>query len=174
LGLALRGNARLTYLSFFGFATQHSRIRRLLVIIGIEGGAFFLEESGCANVRGNGLERNGRLRHVEAVGKIVGVGVGVAEGVEAVGGFDVVEDAAEVVPGVGDLLGLGVGRDHDQGHAEAVDIAGVPADAVVDDFRSDVIIPAAPIVPSNDDGSVGPIRTVADRIDDGGDKRPDT
>ena len=54
-------------------------------------------------------------------------------------------------------------------HAETVDIAGAPADAVVDDFGSDVIIPAAPIVLSNDDGSIGPIRTFADRIDDGGD-----
>ena len=80
-----------------------------LFVIGIHGRALFVEEQGGASRGRNRLERNGGLREVEAVGKIVGIGIGVAKRVQTESGLDVLEDAAEVVCGMGNVLGLGVG-----------------------------------------------------------------
>ena len=80
-----------------------------LFVIGIHGRALVVEEQGGAGRGRNRLERNGGLREVEAVGKIVGIGIGVAKRVQTESGLDVLEDAAEVVCGMGNVLGLGVG-----------------------------------------------------------------
>jgi len=80
-----------------------------LFVIGIHGQALFVEEHGGASRGRNRLERNGGLREIEAVGKVVGVGIGVAKRVQTEGGLDILQYAAEVVCGMGNVLGLGIG-----------------------------------------------------------------
>ena len=108
----------------------------------------------------------GRLREDEAIGKVVSRGVGVTERRQIEGGLDELQDAAEIVSGVRYVRELRIGRYDNQRHAEAVDVSRSPAHAVIDDFGRDVIVPAAPIVPGDDDRGVGPIGAVADRVDD--------
>jgi len=45
---------------------------------------------------------------------------------------------------MGDVSGFRVGRDHDQGHAKAVFVG-------IDNLRRNMIVPAAPVVPRNED-----------------------
>src|SRR5271157_169718 len=52
--------------------------------------------------------------------------------------------------------------------SSAVDVSRSPTDTVVDDLGCDVIIPASPIVPSDDDGGVRPILAIANGIDNRG------
>jgi len=72
-----------------------------------DGRALFIEEHGGTRRGRNRLERNGGLREIEAVGKVVGVGIGVAKQVQTESGLDVLQDAAEVVCGMGNVPGLG-------------------------------------------------------------------
>ena len=68
-----------------------------------DGRALFIEEHGGTRRGRNRLERNGGLREIEAVGKVVGV----AKQVQTESGLDVLQDAAEVVCGMGNVPGLG-------------------------------------------------------------------
>src|SRR6267378_1888039 len=64
----------------------------------------------------------------------------------------------------------GIGRDHDERHAKTIDVARSPTGAVIDDLRRrNMVVPATPIVPSDDDGSIRPIGTATDGIYDGSD-----
>src|SRR5438045_2775312 len=80
--------------------------------------------------------------------------------------FDKVQDAPEVMVDVGNICGLGIRRDDDQRHAEPIHISRSPTFAIVDDlWRRYMIVPATPIVPSDNYGRVGPERALADRVD---------
>ncbi len=59
--------------------------------------------------RGDCAEGEGYMGEVETIGKVVGWTVGVAERGQGESGFDEFEDAAEVVCGVRNVSGLGVG-----------------------------------------------------------------
>src|SRR3974390_2575227 len=115
--------------------------RRLVAqkMAGVEGGV-------------DGLKRQWRLIEIEAVGEIVGgLSIGVAERSESESSFDQIQDAAEIVVHVRNVLCLGVWRNDDQRHAKTIDIARSPAGAIVHDFGwRHVIVPAAPIVPRDD------------------------
>src|ERR1700722_14447500 len=74
------------------------------------------------HLRRDRLKLQWYLVEVEAVGEIVGVGIGVAERRQAEGFFDEPEDATEIVRSVGNVGRLGVGRDDDKRHTESVHI----------------------------------------------------
>ena len=99
---------------------------------------------------------------VEAVGEVVGEDVSGAEGWEVEVFFDVGEEAAGLVGDVGDVAGFGVGGDDEEWDAEA-------EAHVVDLGGRDVIVPAAPVVPGDEDGGGVPEGAVADGVDYGGD-----
>jgi hypothetical protein len=66
-----------------------------------------------------------------------------------------VQDAAKVMSNLRDVAGLGIGRYHEQRHAEAVNISRPPAGAVVNNLgRRNVIVSPSPIVPGNDNDSM--------------------
>src|SRR6202042_358286 len=69
---------------------------------------------------------------------------------------------------VGDISRLGIGRDHNHGHAKPVYVAGSPTTAIVDDGRSNVIVPPSPVIPGEQDRGVRPILAAADGVDDRG------
>lgn len=82
---------------------------RTLIIIGVGGRTLVVDEVGSIEDCGNFLEGDGRLGKVETIGKVVGRSVGVAEGGQVESGLDEFEDAAEVVRGVRNVSGFGVG-----------------------------------------------------------------
>jgi len=82
--------------------------------------------------RGNGVERQGGLEEIEAIGQIIGGRVGVAERWQLEIVFDESQDAAEVVGDVRDVSGLGKVKRRSWEHASRKRNRS-PADAVVDD-----------------------------------------
>lgn len=91
------------------FVRDDSGERRLLVVVGVEGGGFVGEEMGGVELGLYELERAGRLGEVETVGEVVGEGVGVAEGAQIVLRFDELQQAAEIVGDMRNVGALGVG-----------------------------------------------------------------
>src|SRR6516164_7510468 len=86
--------------------------------------------------------------------------------------LDEPQDAAEVMGLVIDVVPGRESRDSDQGYAKTILVIALNA---VQDGRAFMVVPATPIVPGNQDGSVGPItfpvltrRIVPDGINNGG------
>jgi len=77
----------------------------------------------CAQRRRDLLKLKGSLVEVETIREIVCVGISEAERGEVEDLLDKIQDASEVVCDVRDIPSLGVRRDHDQRHPEAVDVA---------------------------------------------------
>ena len=94
-----------------------------LIVVRIDSWALVVEEVSCIKLRVDGLERDRCLVEVETVGKIVGAGIRVAERWQAEGLLDEVQYASEIMVDMGDIPGLGVGRDYDQRHAKSIDVA---------------------------------------------------
>src|ERR1019366_3830023 len=66
---------------------------------------------------------------------------------------------------VRDMRRQGVGRDDDQRHTISIYVSATPLRAVGQDLRRrNMIVPASPVVPGDDDRGVGPVGTVADGI----------
>ena len=96
----------------------HKRVRPIggpvrLFVIRIHSRTLSLQKLGGPNGCRNRLERNRWLRQIEAVRKVVGVGIGVAQRVQAESGLDVPQDAPEIVCGMRNMLRFGVRRHHD-------------------------------------------------------------
>ncbi len=84
-------------------------MRQVLVIVGVGGRTLVVDEVGGIERCGNFLEGDGRLGEVETIGKVVRRSVGVAERRQVERGLDEFEDAAEVVRGMRNVSGFGVG-----------------------------------------------------------------
>src|SRR5579864_301908 len=138
-----------------------------LVIVRIAGWSSIVQEIARAQWGVDGVKGQRRLVEIETVGKVVGVGIGVPKRGKTKVFLHEVQDAAKVMIDVRDMCRFRVRGNHDQGHAEPVDIARSPTGAIRDDLRRrHVVEPSAPIVPRHNDGSVGPIGTVANSVDD--------
>src|SRR5580704_5795196 len=94
---------------------------------------------------------------VETIRKIIGQSVGISERRQVINLFNELQNAAEVVSDVRYISLPGKGRHHDQRHPKTVLVR-------VDNIRGDVVIPASPIVPSDDDNGVVPVLALADGI----------
>src|SRR5213078_3403451 len=94
------------------------------------------------------------------------VGASVGAGVEPLAVQEVVFDELVVSVERQDLVVddalPGVGADDDAGHAE-------PVAVLVDYRRPHLIIKPAPVIPGQEDGGGGPVRTLHDRVDQAGD-----
>src|SRR5208283_305823 len=89
--------------------SRHSPEGPHLVIIGVGRRPPVIDEVSRIERRGNHLELEGRLGEVEAIGKVVGREIGVAERWKPECRLDEFQDAAEIMRYVGDVGGLGVG-----------------------------------------------------------------
>ena len=87
-----------------------------------------------------------------------GVGAAVGGGIEPGAVEEVVLDelgvGVEAEDLVVDVALLGVGADHDPGHAQAEAVA-------VDDRRHDMVVEAAPVIPGEEDRGAVPVGAVA-------------
>jgi hypothetical protein len=85
-----------------------ANMRMALVIIGVGGRTLVVDEVRTIERRGNYLEGQGRLGEVEAIEKIVGWTVSIAERRQTECRLDELQDAAEVVCDVRNISGLGI------------------------------------------------------------------
>ena len=114
--------------------------------------------------RRDGSELCCGLAKAEKVGEIVGGKVGVAQRRQIKGLLNKLQNTPKVMRDMGDISRLGVGRDHNHRHPESINVTGSPTATVVDHSGWDVIVPASPVIPSNKDRGVRPVRTVADAL----------
>src|ERR1700691_5679227 len=64
-----------------------------------------------------------------------------------------------------DVLRFGVGRNDNQRHAEPINVAATPLCAIHQHLRRrNMIDPASPVIPGNENRCILPVRTVADRV----------
>ena len=82
---------------------------RPLIIIGIDGRALIVDEVGGIEGRGNCPEGDRGLGKVETIGEVVGLGVRIAQRWQIEISLDEFQDAAEVMRGVRNIGGFGVG-----------------------------------------------------------------
>ena len=116
---------------------QHRRARRLVEVE--VGGQVAEDPLVLANVGAR-------------VGAAVGLGIDATTAEEIV--FDELGVRVEAQGLMIDVAALGVGADHDAGHAQAVAV-------LVDDRGHDVVVETAPVVPRQEDRGRVPIRAVA-------------
>jgi hypothetical protein len=91
--------------------------------------------------------------------------IGVTERGKIVNGFDKFKDTAEIVSDVRNVGVLCVRGHHDKWDSKTILVR------IQNRRRRDVVVPAAPIVPGNNDRGMGRIGTVTDGVDYGCDPR---
>src|ERR1700722_15793795 len=154
---------------------KSSRKSSASVIVGSDERGALVEKSGRRIARRDGAETPWCLRKVEAIENARGSRVGVAARRRADGRqveylFDELQNAAELVLRVRYVAGAEtvsdarVGGNDDAGHANA-------EPAKIELRWRHIVVPAAPVVPKNDDRRRVPVRAAADRIDDRGHPR---
>src|SRR5208337_2052869 len=142
-----------------------------LIIIRVGGRTPVVDEIVRTEWGLNLLEFMAMTLEVEAVGKIIGVSVGIAQRRQLVILFDEPQDAAKVMGHVRDIALVHPRRDDDERYPKTVHIAGAPTAAVVHHPGGDVVIPASPIIPGDEDDSIVPVITTPNGVHDGGYKR---
>src|SRR5581483_1046019 len=129
--------------------------------------------TGALRKLDSGRRWQGCLLEVEAVGHVVGGGVAGVERGDAEGDFAEFDDADVGVKGLRDSL-FGKGTDHETWHtrtiAELTPGVGWPRgrSAALPGVllrRVDVVVPAAPIVPSDENGGLRPVLALRDQRD---------
>src|SRR5579863_298786 len=105
------------------------------------------------------LEMARPLREVETVGKIVGALIGRAQRRQTECFFGEFQNAAEFVLYVRNVARFGVWRYDNQRHAKT------QLERIVN-LRRNMVVPATPIVPRDENRRIVPILTSPDRIDD--------
>src|SRR5258707_12073654 len=112
--------------------------------------------------RGDCLKLQRSLIEVETIGEVIGRRVRVAERRQTEGVLSELQYAAEIMLRVRNVLRLDVGRDHDQRHPETIYIAASPGRAIhLHLGRRNVVVPASPVVPGDENRGVVPIEAVA-------------
>src|SRR3981081_798024 len=88
-------------------------LRRLSVVVGVDGRSCVIEKVSGIERRAAGVEHERVLTEVETVREIISQSVRVSQRRHAVGPFDEVEDAAKIVGYMRNIAGFGIGRDDD-------------------------------------------------------------
>src|ERR1700674_5489735 len=127
------------------------------IVVWVFGWRLVVQEVLCV-VRCWNFSKTIVLMKVETIREVVGHSIRISERRQMVNPFDELQNTAEIMGNVGDIALLRERRHDDQRHAKPVFIR-------VDDCRGNVVIPSSPIVPRDEDGSVVPILTAADGID---------
>ena len=144
-----------------------SGFRAALVVVRVGRRPVIVQKVCCSYRRSDRLKLQRRLGEVKAIGEIVCRCIAITQRRQPIGLFNKFENATEIMVCVRDISRSRVGRDDDQRHAEAVYVTATPLCAVRENLGGrNVIIPAAPIIPRDENRGVRPILAVADGVYD--------
>src|ERR1700722_6403814 len=130
-----------------------------LIVVGRGDGSLHRQEKILAYFCGDWLKSYRSLSQVETIREIVAAGIRISQRRQIVNFLNKFQDAAEIVGHVRDVSLFRVRGYDNEGNAKTIFVGIV-------DGRSDMIVPTAPVVPSNDDGGIRPIGAGANGVDD--------